>query len=208
MSKDAVTKRIRKISVSLGPVPKCRRHIDPKHLLSIKDKREGLGITVGFSTTNKLISRFIRWITGGRVSHAWIAFYDPKLDKRFVLQAEAWGYELRPWNRWLKENIWKAEFLLPQTDSLDCALVSISNYLGTDYDYKSAFLLGLRNWFGRWMKKPTNDPSKLMCSEAVIRFLGMTEMGSYGLNPELSLPSDLLYKMEADTNLIYLSSPV
>ena len=150
------------------------------------------------------MSRFIRWITKSPFSHAWIAFYDVTLGQRMVMQAEAWGYEVRPWKRWSRENIWKYEFVLPYDAHADSAVSEISKYLGSDYDYKSAILLGIKNWIKKWLKKPLHSPGKLMCSEAVIRFLGMTSLGNYGLDPELSAPEMLLEKMEVDNRLTLL----
>jgi hypothetical protein len=171
-----------------------------------------MGITVGFSTTNKLISRFIRWVTRGKVSHAWISFYDETLDQRFVMQAEAWGYEVRPWTRWRQENTWVAEYILPQTPEVRQALQRVSEYLGADYDYAAAILSGiwswLKRWFGLWIKKPLSDPSKLMCSEGVVVFLGFARLGYDDLNPETTAPQVLLDRVSADTRFQALPSPL
>jgi hypothetical protein len=155
-----------------------------------------LDITIGFSTTNKWLSRVIRWVTRGRVSHAWIAFYDSSVGTRLVMQAEAWGYEVRPWHRWKHENILVAEFQ-PQKQ-LDGSLRWIARSLGTKYDWTSALFAGLRRWLGRWVKGRFRSPKKLMCSEAVIRFLrhGNT-LAVLDLDPETTSPARLLQVVEA-----------
>lgn len=154
-----------------------------------------LDITIGFSTTNKWISRLIRWITKGKASHAWIGFYDPCLDVRLVMQAEAWGFEVRTWSRWKSQNRLVAEFKpsLPMAKSLSW----IARSLGVKYDWRSAFFVGLRRWFGTWLKGRFNSPKKLMCSEAVIRLLqhaGVAEVSRF--DPEVTSPQCLLEVVE------------
>lgn len=155
-------------------------------------------ITIGFSTTNKWISRVIRWITRGKFSHAWIAFDDPSLDLRLVFQAEAWGVELRPWARWKKENIAKAEFALTEPDSASRILRDlVSKALGSKYDWWSAALVGVKAWLKRWVKggfdlRPSRSPRRLMCAELVTDFLDRLRVfRSPAPDPETTSPSEL-----------------
>ena len=165
-------------------------------------------ITIGFSTTDKLISKIIRWITGSKISHAWIGYYDETLGQRMVLQAEAWGYETRPWTRWIKQNKWVAEFIVPGRDKAKLALQNIATFLGVKYDYGAAFLLGFRRWFGRWIKLPYRNPGKLMCTEAVVKFL---KIGGYpvadDLDLELTEPDVLWNKVLGDKEFIKMLPP-
>lgn len=156
----------------------------------------GLDVTVGFSTTNKWISRIIRWVTRGKVSHAWIAYDDYTLGLRMVMQAEAWAFEVRPWQRWIKENKWVAEFkLLGQ--SPHAALKKRAQDLGQKYDWMSGFWVGVAAWFKRWLKarfsfRPSRTPKRLMCSEAVVRFLKDAGCASTAsLDEELTSPAEL-----------------
>jgi hypothetical protein len=127
-------------------------------------------ITVGFSTTNKLISRFIRWVTRSPVSHAFVIFNTPTFG-RVVMQAEAWGYEIRPWGLWQQQNALVAEFT-PTGPDLAPSIVELApQYLGRKYDWKAALLAGLWRWFGRWLRGRFNSPYSLMCSEALLRIL-------------------------------------
>ena len=154
-----------------------------------------LQVTIGFSTTNKLISRFIRWVTRGKVSHAWISFYDDCLGTRFVMQAETWGYEVRPLARWKRENILVAEFDVP--GDVSDSLKWIAESLGAPYDWSSAILSGLRRWLGRWLRGQFHSPRKLMCSEAVIRFLFHAGILPEQLDPETTPPARLLKVISA-----------
>lgn len=156
---------------------------------------DSLNITVGFSTTNKLISRLIRWVTRGKVSHAWIAFNDPTLNMRLVMQAEAWGFEVRPWRRWKRQNRLVAEFV-PKKDLTE-SLRWIARSLGVKYDWHSAFLAGLWRWLGVWIRGRFSSPRKLMCAEAVIRFLQHGEVVAVAhLDPEVTTPARLLQAVE------------
>jgi len=156
-----------------------------------------LNITIGFSTTNKWISRIIRWVTRAPCSHAWIAYDDDALGQRMVLQAELWGYEVRPWHRWKRQNIWVAEFI-PAGPPLDDALREIAQFIGTDYDVRSALWAGTKRWLRRLFPaiRAIRTPSSFMCSEAVVRFLrfghSFYKTVIKGLDPEGSSPGDLL----------------
>jgi hypothetical protein len=157
-------------------------------------------ITVGFSTTRQFSSRFIRWITASSCSHAFIAFNDSALKLRMVMQAQSWGYELRPWNRWLRENILVAEFR-PVAGPLDSALSDMAARLGTKFNYKSAIMIGIKSLLSSWYRNRftlniNRSPWKLTCSESVVRFL---QFGGYrtaaDLDPETTSPGLLLRKI-------------
>lgn len=154
-------------------------------------------ITIGFSTTNKLVSRAIRLITRAPCSHAWISFADATLGFRMVMQAEWWGYEIRPWARWAAENKLVAEFE-PRGPALLPALRKLARDLGSKYDFISAMWAGIAAWFSRWRKarlsiRPSRTPHQLMCSEAVVRFLINAGFDfPPGVDPELVSPGDLM----------------
>lgn len=167
-------------------------------------------ITIGFSTTNKWMSKAIRTVMGGSpVSHAWISFYGlPPWqttgdEMRWVIQAEAHGVELMPWEMWKKQgNIPMAEFT-PIGPDLHWALGWAGTKVGIDYDYSAAFFSGIwakvqqvSRWFGYWAKgRLLWSPGKMMCSELVTRFL---QTASYlaveGVNPETFNPFKLLQR--------------
>lgn len=159
--------------------------------------KDNFGITVGFSTTNFWISKAIRWITRSKVSHAWVGFYDESLGINFVIQAESWGLELRPRKRWEQENSLVAEYT-PIGGDLTASLHWLIDCLGNKYDFGSLFWSGIANFFKRYAKSISkkfvwNSPTRLMCSESVIRFL---DKGSYAsvkdFDPEITSPEQLL----------------
>jgi hypothetical protein len=164
-------------------------------------------ITIGFSTTNKWRSRLIRLITRSKVSHAWISFYDATLKQRMIMQAETWGYEVRPFNRWVKENTWVSEFKIPQINTVE-ALHYIASYLGSDYDYKACFYTMIRRWISKKRKNPLDSPNKLMCSESVVRFLDYAEiLKEDEFFPDLTSPEMLLVYSNNRNDFIPVPQP-
>lgn len=169
-----------------------KRRSEPSEL-ELPPDVELVGVTVGFSTTRKLASRVIRWVTRAPCSHAWIAFHDATLETRLVMQAEAWGFEVRPWARWRRENLLVAEFR-PTGAELD--VVRLGTFLGSRYDYTAAVLAGLYRLLGRFLRGRFRDPRKLMCSEAVVRTLGWSGYAAVeDLDPDLTPPGRLLLRV-------------
>jgi hypothetical protein len=156
------------------------------------------GINVCFSTTNGWFSRAIRWFSRAPVSHAFITFRDETLEKTFVLEANGRGFMLTPWRRWLDHHQLYSRYRIaappgPQMESLR----NLSEFLGSQYDYFSLFGFLFRRLFGR-MRNPFDDSKKLVCSEAVARFLddighkGLRGFGQHGT----WTPGDLLKEAE------------
>lgn len=151
-----------------------------------------LNITVGFSTTPKLASRLIRWVTRSPVSHAFVVF-DVPVFGRVVMQAEVWGYEIRPWSLWQQQNQLVAEFI-PTGPPLGPSIAKLAPcYLGRRYDWKAAFFSGLWRWCGRWLRGRLRSPYTLMCSEALLRILQHAHYSSMGhFDVELTSPRRVL----------------
>jgi hypothetical protein len=164
------------------------------------DKR---AIYVGFSTTNKIVSRVIRWFLRSTASHAWISFYDETLAIRFVLQAEAWGLELRPWCRWLKQNRLVALFAVHPTslERVRQNLVQQSNRIGTEYDFTNAIRVGLARFIRRVFRitvsTPIATPHKVFCSEIVYDLIRTQLDELHQTNPETIDPEYLKQCVEA-----------
>ena len=163
-------------------------------------------VTVGFSTTNKWASRAIRWaIRDSRgwslISHAWIAYDDPALQVRLVLEAEWYGFRPTQWDIWKKRNILMAEFR-PLRLNTTPGLELLGRSIGLKYDWMSAFWSGTWSWAGRWIRSRFQSPNKLMCSEGVIRYLqecGYDSMMHF--NPEVTHPLRILRRcLEVDVD--------
>jgi hypothetical protein len=159
-------------------------------------------VWVGFSTTNKFMSRVIRFFTRGRCSHAWIRYWDDTLQQYMVMQAELHGYETIPWKRWRTKNKLVAAFE-PVTLDLMSGVRFMASFLGADYDLRSALWVGLTRWLKKRWHRPASSPGSLMCSEAVCRILQTGEIKCVrDLNPEQVSPQELLDRLAQSTDFI------
>lgn len=157
-------------------------------------------ICVCISRNDSLVSRFIRFWSRGRVSHALITFRSQTLGKVFAMESTATGWRLTPWSYWRKKNTLVARYRLtiPVADQLR-ALSEMSDYLGTKYDYK-----GLLGFFWRWlrgrMSNRYHSAKKLLCSEGAAMFLLKAGLETYE-SPETWTPHDLDKEWQKDANL-------
>lgn len=132
-------------------------------------------ICICLSTSSGLLSSMIRWVTRSDASHAVLTFRDETLDKVFVMEANGRGFMLVPWSTWAKGNKLVARFALtcPIEDQL-MSLQQLAELLGSEYDYLSLPWFLLRRFFRR-MRNPLSSTKKMVCSEAIAKFLHKTE---------------------------------
>jgi hypothetical protein len=137
------------------------------------------------------------------VSHALITFEDETLGKVFVMEANGRGFMMVPWAKWRDHHALVARYSLKvQAAAQRTSLRDLSDFLGTQYDYLSILGFALRRFFKR-MVNPFDDGTKLVCSEAVARFLygaGLTRFKDYGT----WTPGDLLQAAKEETDLFVL----
>jgi len=135
-----------------------------------------------FSTTDALLSRWIRWYTGAPVSHALITFRSETLGKVMVREAGGHGFHMVPWSRWADGNRITARFRLRVPPDLQRhALYRMADHLGEAYDSRGLFGFVPRladrlrgkgaKLIPRPRSNPLDDPRRLFCSEAVATFL-------------------------------------
>jgi len=130
-----------------------------------------MAINVCVSTTNGLFSRLIRWFTRSKVSHSLLTFRDAYLDEVFVMEANGRGFMLVPWKKWRTKNTLVARYELSvESDKQLGSIQRLAEYLGSQYDYVSLFGFVLRRFMKR-MGNPLDNATKLVCSEAVAKFL-------------------------------------
>lgn len=156
-------------------------------------------INVCFSTSDHLFSRVIRWFTKSKVSHALITFRDETLDKTFAMEANGRGFMIVPWAKWRTGNVMVARYSLdvPEEAQME-SLRGLAEFLGSQYDYISILGFALRRFLGR-MRNPFDTSSKLVCSEAVARFLHLTGVPSLQYFDDYGTwaPEDLLKEAES-----------
>ena len=150
---------------------------------------------IGFSTTNHLVSRIIRKLTGSIVSHTWVLYYDEDFKCDCVIEFTKGGCRLSTFDRFKQRNL-IVKIWTPQC-SVQKGFVGLRNFLEAGYDYIGLFGM-LFVLFARWLKKKIRNPfassKKLFCSECVVRLLQNAEYPrSDTLDPETVTPDDLYH---------------
>jgi hypothetical protein len=153
-------------------------------------QQQSPSINVCFSTTQGLFSRWIRFVTRSPVSHALLTFHSQTLDKVLVMEATGRGFNVIPWKKWRKNHVLVARFeiAVPASTELE-ALRKTAELLGSEYDTISLFGFFFRRWKKRGAN-PLDDPTKLICSEAVACFLGYAGFEEFASAGEWT-PADL-----------------
>lgn len=149
---------------------------------------------IGFSSSTSLISRAIRYVTGGKVSHCFLVFQSDQLGGLFVLEAVNDGYHIRPFTYTNDAN--NTLILVDPKLPIDGVLPVCARWLGETYDWSVAAgipLVGL----GRFLKQKWHNPlatkNTLFCSEAIVRGLQVIGYpGATHLVAEDTSPQDLL----------------
>lgn len=148
-------------------------------------------ITIGFSTTDKLISRIIRWATNSPVSHTFVLFDVYGIP--MVLEAAFEETRLKPYAYFTNGNNIVATFDVVCSDE---AIKMLLLNLSTPYDFG-----GLFGFFfvqvGRFLRQKWHNPwdnrQALFCSELITGWLkAQNYPGSEELEPKSTSPNDLL----------------
>lgn len=154
-------------------------------------------VWVGFSTTNRLLSRVIRWVTRSRVSHVWLSWESRELGQRMVMEAH-WDFRAIPYASFARANTVVKEIEIRRNG--EALVKSCVDFLGQPYDY-TGIVGGLWVQLGKWLRRRWRNPlgksDAQTCSEAVTR--GLQEIGRRGarrLDAESTSPQDLLEFLE------------
>lgn len=147
-------------------------------------------LRVGFSKTNSLISKVIRWVIGAPFSHTYIRFTDEFLGMNLIAHADWPGVLLLQAEKFDKENQKLEEFEF-DLDILKVSLVRNLRFLGSRYDYLSilgwAWTIALRRAAKIIVQNPLDDPKSLICVDFCIRVLndaGLTAIPVGSINPK------------------------
>jgi hypothetical protein len=145
-------------------------------------------IKVGFSTTDSLFSRLIRFCTRSKVSHTYIYVHDDFFDEPFVLHVERTMHLIRA-EDFYKENRPVEEFTI-EDERLALSMKENLKHLGKKFnwwDWAGWFPL-VRRWVKVKLKSPTHSFPKLICVSYVLRVLNDAKITKlpYGvMTPEL-----------------------
>jgi len=166
-------------------------------------------VRVGFSNARGvlgLFSRAIRTVTGGKVSHVWLLYYDADFGCDMVMEAST-EWRLIPF-AYFKQRNSVVRIFAPRID-IDHGLHVGANYLGSRYD--AAGMLGnlvpiIGSWLRRKWANPFRSNRTVFCSEGVARvLLAAGYPGLVGSVHEIR-PEMLLDLFEHDGSAVWVES--
>lgn len=136
-------------------------------------------LKIGFSTTNSIWSKIIRWITKANMSHTYIKFYDSTLGTDLILHSDYSGVEFD-----LAEKFHISNFVIEEYEiddaRLDKAIKNNLWHLGKRYDYYKMFnfifFIMFKRWFIRKVKNPIVDVKKILCVDFILYALNDAEI--------------------------------
>jgi hypothetical protein len=155
-------------------------------------------IRIGVSTPKRWnpLSPILRRIMRTRYSHIWVLLDDALFDVDMVLGTEKQGFQLIPYDRFLKSNDVIMVYDPDPSYHLDVGLRAVAPLIGEPYD--GLGLVGMA-WvmFGRWLKRkfrnPLANPKALFCSESVAMVLVKSAVPEAAmLVPERATPEDVV----------------
>jgi len=155
-------------------------------------------IRIGVSTPKRWnpLSPILRRVMGTPYSHIWILLDDALFDVDMVLGTETHGFQLIPYERFLKTNNVVMVYDPDPSYHLDVGLRAVAPLIGEPYD--KVGLIGMA-WvmLGRWLKRKVRNPlassKALFCSESVALVLAKSAVPEAAmLVPELATPADVV----------------
>jgi hypothetical protein len=136
-------------------------------------------IQIGFSRTNTIPSRLIRWITKSEVSHTYIKLDDDFLGLPLILHVDWPGAVIVSESEFLKENEKVEEYEI-ESEKFRPAIKKNLIFLGKKYDYWNLIAWGIAILFRRTFKKKEHnrieDPKKLICVDFVLRITNAAQI--------------------------------
>jgi len=156
-------------------------------------------LAIGFSRTDFLPSKLIRFFIKSPISHTYTRFYDKTLKTYLILHSDFGGIQLDLSEKFDSENIATYEYIIDDP-KLDDALRKNLWWLGKGYNYKRIFswmwAIILKRWFVRKIKNPKVSPKSLICVDFILYIL--RDAGLCDLEIGLNTPKELLAWFEAN----------
>jgi hypothetical protein len=157
---------------------------------------------IGFSTTDALVSRIIRKLTGSQVSHAFLVYRDVDFEREMVMEAVGAGFRIVPLDKFRKHN--RVVAIVTPRHSLERGLRAAVEWLGESYD--TAGLLGMALYLARRalqrgrrrLRNPLASQRALFCSEAVALACRESAYPGFDRDPETTSPQDLYLFFRAE----------
>src|SRR6478736_3974251 len=158
-------------------------------------------IKVGFSTSDRWISKLIRYWTASPTSHAYISYYDENLAQEMVLDVGFTTFSLVPMSTFEQSNR-IVEVFDPNVD-MTTGVKVVARWLNrVSYDWFSfvGFWTVHKRWFKRttvWAGDFNVTPKEVLCTEIVIYALRISGYpGAADLDPKGTSPKELLEFMK------------
>lgn len=150
---------------------------------------------IGFSTTNKVFSRVIRWATGSKASHTYLLV--KVAGEPIVIHSTQQGVNCDHYKKFKKsKNIVTEYKLLIPEETEKIVLSAALKLLDRPYDFPSIIGFGwvlLNKAFGRKTKNPFPNRSAYQCSEFGLEMLKTAGInGLEDFDRELVSPEDLI----------------
>mgnify|MGYP001562927720 CR=1 FL=1 len=130
--------------------------------------------SICFSTTNKSISKIIRWFTNANVSHVYLKFYDQTLGTNLIIHSDYGGVQIDLLDKFIINNFTVEEYEI-NDPRLDEATKKNLWHLGKYYSYKKlinwAWLIIFKRWIVRKVKEPVKNPKSFICVDYLLYLL-------------------------------------
>jgi hypothetical protein len=146
-------------------------------------------VIVGFSYGNHLISRIIKWFIDSDVSHTYIKIKGGLMGSDVAFHADPIGVVVHLEEVFDVENNVVEEYEIEDI-RVEQSITRNLRHLGKKYHYWKllnwAWVLTFRRWVKMKIQNPTEDPSKLICVDLVIRILngaGVTQLECGTMKP-------------------------
>jgi uncharacterized protein YycO len=133
-------------------------------------------------SSNRLISRLIKWATKSEYSHA--AIFIEVWGQPFVMDAQKDGINIRPWDAWMNKYNYEIEVLRTSSkfDPKDLSLRAATKSGSTGYDFASLIWRHpVEIITGSW-RQNSNKERRMTCSEFVAWVYAINR--SYKMSPQ------------------------
>ena len=157
---------------------------------------------IGFSTTDALLSRLIRWLTRSKVRHAFLVYFDVDFDREMVMEAVGAGFRIVPLDKFAQHN--RIVDVVTPRHPIDEGLKAAVDWLGESYDAPGVIGMGLLLALralrrrARRVRNLLATRRALFCSEAVARACQACHYPGFDRDPETTSPQDLYAFFEAE----------
>lgn len=148
---------------------------------------------IGFSRGKQIISHIIMWATGGKVSHAFIVYFDEDFQADYIFEATTWGIRIVPFETYKKK--YNVVAVYSPGHPLTRGFLELGLWIGRKYDFTG--LVGmLFVLFGRFLQCKWKNfmaaPKAMFCSEAVSNVLLWSNYPNFNLDPGTVDPKQLM----------------